>query len=280
MKYLGFPFYPVHQIVPNTYFNLDIIHIPYAPSPCILSGGDGVQGRNRSVSDIPLYVGDCPFRPFASPMESIFYLKKYLNPNQQSPMDTKYYYEIRSYAHGMSLGVSTEENGTWVPWDDSIEYAYLVDEELPNDSPYLNPDTDLKKSISWEFFGWETELEYTQPQGSLALTGFRNLLLVTQCVWFDSDNILVFRGCGNLMGWGHVALPVYTPPGIPYAADEIHHPRLDLINTNARAIPPYVGWWPFREGINVYYTCYEGCLVVYNDTMQVTHDFDFDNLIQ
>ena len=277
MPYLGFPIYPVHQMIPITYMD---ITTQEQVDKCILTSSVGQVGKNRRQSDIPMIVDTCPFRPFDRNRESLFYLKKYLNVNFTIPYNAKYYYEIRSYQYDMSIGVSTFDNGSWVGWDDAIEYAYLVDDELPNDNPYLNLDTVAKQAIAFEAIGYENDLEVTVMLSTQVVIGFRNVLLRTQCLWFDINFSLQFADCDGSTTWNHVAYPIYTPPGLPLPEDQYHHPRLDFVNTKERPIPPFISWFPFREGINVFYYCYPGCLVVFNDTLQNTYDFDFANMIQ
>eukprot|EP00835_Amoeboradix_gromovi_P003666 NODE_251_length_12882_cov_0.075334.p6 type:complete len:281 gc:universal NODE_251_length_12882_cov_0.075334:9345-10187(+) len=277
MKYLGFPVYPVHQIIPINWMDIQTTN---APTKCILSSESGVLGKNRSSTDIPLVIGECPFRPFKKKRESLFYLKKYINRDFNLSWDAKYYYEIRSYEHDMSLGVSLKSDKTWIPWNDGVEYAYLVDDELPNDSPYLSMDTVRKKAIAYEAFGYETELESTLFRTTRVAISFRNILMNTQCLWFDNGLVMHFEDCDTGNSFSAVSYPIYNPPGLSRAADEYHNPRLDLINSKERVIPPYIAWFPFRQGTNVFYVCFPGCLIVNNDTNNSYHDFDFNNILQ
>ena len=276
MRYLGFPYYPVHQIFPIDQVDVMIIN---SVQSCLLIEGNGVNGKNRQSGDKSMKIGSCPFRPFTKARESLFYMKKYLNADYVLATDPKYFYEIRSYELDMSIGVSLNEDNTWIPWPDTMEYAYLVDRELPNTSPSLKLDTTVKKSIAYEAFAYGEDLDGTVNQASLASIRFRNMLLKTQCLWYDGNGILNFQECEELFGWTHVAFPIYNPPGLPLNEDEYRHPRLDYVNTKELVIPPYISWFPFRNGINVYYTCYAGCLIIQNDTLQHNYDFDFGNMI-
>eukprot|EP00834_Sanchytrium_tribonematis_P003730 NODE_154_length_15322_cov_0.584510.p10 type:complete len:280 gc:universal NODE_154_length_15322_cov_0.584510:11875-12714(+) len=275
MPFLGFPVYPVQQFFTQDY--MDFINV--APQLCLSSTESGVHGKSRSNKDIALKLDECPFRPFGRKRNTLFYLKKYLNGNSISSMDPKYIYEIRSYEHDMSVGVSLNDDGTWVAWNDNQEYAYLVDRELPNDSATIKIDTIEKQSIAFEAIGFENDLNVVLTMSPEILMGFRSLLLRTQCFYLDQNNYGMFADCNQGTVWTSIALPIYNPPGMVINKNRNYDKRLNYVNTKERPIPPFITGFPFRNGINIFYNAFPGCLVIATDTNGTWYDFDIDKAL-